>query len=88
MLNQDEGASKSGRVDGVEKEDVDIRKITECRAQEAGQSTPTNFALEDGQSISAFQISQMTISRRCANRLVLWLVTSHGGEEVGLESMC
>jgi hypothetical protein len=36
VLNQDEGASKTGRVDGVEKEDVDIRKIAECQAQEAG----------------------------------------------------
>lgn len=35
---QDEGASKSGGVGGVEKEDVDIRKIAECQAQGAGQS--------------------------------------------------
>jgi hypothetical protein len=33
VLTRDEGASESGRVDGVEKEDVDIRKIAECRAQ-------------------------------------------------------
>jgi hypothetical protein len=38
VLTQDEGASKSGGVDGVEKEDVDIRKIAECQAQGAGQS--------------------------------------------------
>ena len=82
VLDQDEGASKSGRVDGVEKEDVDIRKIAECQVQEAGQSTSTNFALQDGQSISALQISQMTISREYANQLVLWLV-KHCGEEVG-----
>jgi hypothetical protein len=49
--------------------------------------TSTNFALEDGQLISALQISQMAISRSYADQLVLWLVTSHCGEEVGWESL-